>query len=301
MGEVHITPRQVTRESIVRFAELTDDFSRIHMDRDYALSLGLRDNFAHGLLGASWATAWLSKVHQSRGHKNEMPIAIEFNFGTPVFCNDELSLQYQPLDSGENTSQTGFAFSLKNQDEQIASNGQVNFASAATLQNHPQVSKIQPTEFTPDNEKVYFAKDMYEDGPRGVCAIREFSANAVADYIHYTGEQAVVYQDEHGSYPWVPPVLVFCQAFAAWLKAFTAVKTPDESFPGHIKDTFQQHLPIAVSDSLGIIHQVTAYRDSSSRPGMALITITIQVINQRDEVVQSASVLLMMSANARVS
>lgn len=301
--------RKVVRAAIAQFAELTGDFSPIHMDRDYALSLGLKDNFAHGLLGASWAAGWLSQLH---GEKSEIPTAIEFNFGAPVFCSDQLQLQQQLLASEpveglvspQTPGQTRFAFPLSNQQQQLTSHGKVSFASVEDLTSASlsgagqpegfEVERLQPSDFSPTADKVYFARDMFEDGPRGTVACHRFTAAEVAAYVDYTGESALAYRDKAGHFSSVPPLLIFCRAFSSWLNEFLKVKTPDAGFPGHLQDQFQQHLHVAVGDELSVCHQVTGYRESSSRPEMALVTITLQVINQRDQLVQSGSVLLMM-------
>jgi len=312
--QVQILPaRKVVRAAITQFAELTGDFSPIHMDRDYALSLGLKDNFAHGLLGASWAAGWLSQLH---GSIAEVPTAIEFNFGAPVFCDDQLQIQQQRLSSesvgGQSSAQTfgqtGFAFSLSNQQQQVTSHGKVHFAPIENLTSDRlaagqserfepegvEPERLEPSDFHPCADKVYFARDMYEDGPRGRVYCHRFTADEVADYVDYTGESASVYQDETGGFCSVPPVLIFCRAFSTWLSEFLKVRTPDAGFPGHIQDQFQQQRSVAVGDELSLSHQVSDYRESRSRPDMALVTITLQVINQRDQLVQCGSVLLMM-------
>lgn len=297
MRKHQITPRTVSRNAIAQFAELTDDYSKIHLDLDYARSVGLKDNFAHGLLGASWATGWLSQIHSLSGNPSfDIPTAIECNFGSPVFCNDELSVNVlkPTLDPLESTSKKIFNFSLENQGEKITSHGSITFESIFLLTNEQEPKKLLPSQFTLNPKTIYYAENMYQDGPRGTCMGHTFSEKEVTTYIEYTGEQADSYKNKAKTLYLVPPLLVFCRAFSSWLKEFTKVQTPDGSFPGHIRDTFQQHRPVIIGDKIDTCHQVTRFRESNSRPDMALITITIQCSNQRNEMVLSGSVLLMM-------
>lgn len=299
MSKQQMTSRTVSRNAIAQFAELTDDYSRIHLDFDYARSVGLKDNFAHGLLGVSWATGWVSQIHSLNGNPAfDMPTAIECNFGSPVFCNDELSVNVleSSLDPLESTSKKRFNFSLENQGGKNTSHGSITFDSVRLLTNEQEPKKLLPSPFTPNPNAIYYAENMYQDGPRGSCMGHTFSEKEVATYIEYTGERADAYKNKVKTFYLVPPLLVFCRAFSSWLKEFTKVQTPDGSFPGHIKDTFQQHRSVVIGDKIDTCHQVTGFRESNSRPGMALITITIQCSNQRNEMVLSGSVLLMMQS-----
>jgi len=138
---------------------------------------------------------------------------------------------------------------------------------------------------------------MYADGPRGDCDAFQLSEETVAAYLLFSGENEQPYLEKNGEgHRYVPPMLVFCRAFSAWLKAFTAVKTPDGGFPGHLQDTWQQHQLVEVGESLTVRHRVGAYRESNSRPGMSLLTIKLEVLSHSGVLVQSGSVLLMMAA-----
>jgi acyl dehydratase len=281
--------QEVKREDIRRFAEITDDFSRIHLDREYALSLGLADNFAHGLLGASWAVGVVSRGDEEAA---EVPVAAEFNFGVPVFCGDSLNVE-----SGVSRSSRDCEFAIVNQRGQQCTHGSIQFSNSGAFLPTGDVAVLDPDEFSEDKNKVYGARDMYEDGPRGRCAPIQFSSDDVQAYIAFSGENGRVYFDADGDkYISVPSMLVFCRAFSSWLKAFTSVQTPDGGFPGHIQDSWRQHASVQVGDNLTPCHQVTGFRQSNSRPDMALITIELQVANQSLELVQSGSVLLMMPA-----
>lgn len=274
-------PREVSTAAIQQFADLTNDHSRIHLDRDYALSLGLKDNFAHGLLGASWALGLLSQQQSSA----EIPVTMEVNFGQPVYRGDTLTLSQSSSEKH---------FSLCNSDNQESSRGNVQFGKPVDFSQQ----KLSTTPFTADQDKVYYARDMFEDGPRGECPPMVFCEQDISTFIEFTGERDDAYRDQD-KLLFAPPMLIFCRAFSVWLKAFTAVKTPDAGFPGHLQDQWQQHQSVSTGDTLTTRHQVTACRPSNSRPDMALLTITLQTSNQHGQVVQSGSVLLMMALEAK--
>jgi acyl dehydratase len=277
--------RKISRESIGQFAEITDDFSPVHLDLEYARSLGLKDNFAHGLLGATWAVGVLSRVAEVAS----APVAAQFSFGIPVFCGDSISVESTP---GAPTGQVDF--SIVNEQGQQSTDGAVHFSDSFPAST---VVPLAPDKFIPNENKVYFGRDMYEDGPRGVCSSFQFSEEDIRAYLEFSDESSEPYLDSgRGAYRCVPPMLVFCRAFSGWLKAFTAVQTPDGGFPGHLQDKWQQHAPVLVGEKLTVRHQVTAFRESKSKPGMALITIELQVFKHSEELAQSGSVLLMMAA-----
>lgn len=76
MSDLRFPARTVERESIERFAVLSGDHSRVQMDQDCALSMGLKENFAHGLLPA--------RLSQSQVEQGEVAIGAVYNFATPV-------------------------------------------------------------------------------------------------------------------------------------------------------------------------------------------------------------------------
>ena len=285
-----IFARRVGRNDIARFAELSNDYSPIHLDREYALSLGLKDNFAHGLLGASWASGGLAQL----APRLQSCVAAEYNFGVPIFCDDELSM----LSKASNERDT-CEFVLQNQAHQDSTHGVLEFGVLSNLSGINSPPRLTPDRFSPA-EKVYFAEDMFRDGPRGACASYQLDRTTVQQYLSFTGEAEGNYKLDTGSeLYWVPPTLIFCRSFSSWLDAFTAVATPDGGFPGHLKDQWRQHLPVAIGDQLHAVHQVTALRESKTRKNMALLTVDLQTINQDQQVVQTGSVLLMMQLRSR--
>lgn len=269
-------PLTVDAPLIRRFANATGDHARIHLDLAYAQSMGLPTNFAHGLLGASWAAAQLMP-HTDQG-------AMQVNFAQPVFCGDTLRLSHTETDCGPQ-------FTLTNGQQQATHHGRV---SATPLP--PPTLRLEPTAFSPDAGRVYHAVDVFQDGPRGACSPHTYSADEVADFRQLCGDV-----EPHASHRSVPPMLVFCRSFADWLQAFTQVALPDASFPGHLQDEWHHLHPVCVGDTLQTWHAPLGLRPSRSRPDMALLTIALQVRNQHDELVQHGHVLLMMQAQGQAT
>lgn len=265
----------VNREVINAFADLTDDHSPIHTDPEFAQQHGLPANLAHGLLGASWAVSHVQAKHIPAGEK---PVSMTVNFGQPVFCGESLNLLVNQASPAP--------FELLNEAGGRTCHGELHFARDWIAQ--PEL--LDAGSFVPKRDKVYFAQDMLVDGPRGSCEPFSVSSDQCRAFAQFSG--APIGDRD------VPGILVFCLGFSHWLKAFTAVPTPDASFPGHVQDRWQQHFEVMPGDELVTIHQPVACRSSKSREGMALLEIALQVVNQRDQVVLSGSVLLMMPEKA---
>ncbi|MCB1674761.1 MAG: hypothetical protein KDI01_00620 [Halioglobus sp.] len=253
---------------------MTGDNSRVHLDRDYALSLGFHDNFAHGLLGGSWAAGLLSR--------ERLPGSMEVNFDLPVFVGDTLHLSA--------TRGAGCEFSVRNQRAQVTSRGRLEFVDVAQLDGRAAPPIFEPTDFQADAGKVYYARDIIADGPRGRSSPHRFEAQEVRAFCQFTG------QGLQGG-EWVPSMLVFCRSFADWLKAFTQVALPDSGSPGHLQDRWLQHRPVYIGDELTTHYRPGGLRLSNSRPGMGLLEIELQTVNQHGELVQHSTVLLMMAAS----
>ena len=85
--------------------------------------------------------------------------------------------------------------------------------------------------------EVYFAEDILEFGPRGVHELEPVGIDAIRDYAELVGETNPLYLDvafaegtEFGS-TIVPPMLLFCMGFSAFLRTCSASKCPRPARP----------------------------------------------------------------------
>ena len=62
---------------------------------------------------------------------------------------------------------------------------------------------------------------------------------------------------------------------------------------GHLNDTAAFLAPVKIGDTFRCRYKTLATRASKSRPGLTLTTTGLQIVNQRDEVVQEGSTLMM--------
>ena len=107
-------------------------------------------------------------------------------------------------------------------------------------------------------------------------------------------------------------MLVFCSAFGRWNTAKIptpavappiAVPTPPTAVStevdnssmvaGHLNDTVTFLRPVAIGDTIRCRYKTLSERESKSRPGLHVVTTGLQMLNQRDEVVQEGSTIMM--------
>ena len=78
----------VTESHIVQFAGLSGDFFDLHMDDDYARSLGFPGRVAHGLLGLILADGLKNRA--SERFASVASLSWQWNFRKPLFAGDRL-------------------------------------------------------------------------------------------------------------------------------------------------------------------------------------------------------------------
>jgi len=79
----------VTESHIVQFAGLSGDFFDLHMDDEFARSLGFPNRVAHGLLGLILADGLKNRASQR--FAAVASLSWEWNFRKPIFAGDRLS------------------------------------------------------------------------------------------------------------------------------------------------------------------------------------------------------------------
>jgi len=96
-------------------------------------------------------------------------------------------------------------------------------------------------------------------------------------------------------------MLGFNIAFACWLrdwlKKLNQFPGPKSDIAGHLNDKICFLAPIKIGDTIRCRYKTLSARASKSRPEFGLVTFGLQVINQRDEVVQEGSAVMMMPSS----
>ena len=94
-----------------------------------------------------------------------------------------------------------------------------------------------------------------------------------------------------------PPMWTFCLGFGDYLRDLLSVSMPSTGFAGHLGDQWRFLGPVFVGDTIRTRHRPVSYKPSSSRPGMGIVEFALELVNQRDEIVQDGRVAMMIGAS----
>jgi acyl dehydratase len=163
------------------------------------------------------------------------------------------------------------------------------------------------TESTRDTERLCYAEDYTPDGQSGETEGRTVNEADIVNFAGLTGDYNPQHVDDefagksmfgertaHG-------MLGFNIAFACWLRDWlqklNRFSGPKSDIAGHLNDKICFLAPIKIGDTIRCRYKTLSARTSKSRPEFGLVTFGLQVINQRDEVVQEGSVVMMMPSS----
>jgi acyl dehydratase len=118
------SPRPVTEDDVVRFADLTGDYNPLHLDEDFARETPFRRPIAHGLLGLSLAA----------GIGSESPLVHtiaflgvhQWQFLQPIYYDDRLHVVTEVLSlarQGRKRGRVLWKRSLVNQQAAVVQQG----------------------------------------------------------------------------------------------------------------------------------------------------------------------------------
>ncbi len=308
-------PRTISEADITAFACLTGDYSRIHMDRHYAAQTPYEDRIAHGLLGASLATGMLSLDAPhilGRGNPKAYFYGLEVNYRDVIRLGDTIKTKWQVSEKAPDQRHEGFgavktAFHVVNQEGIPVYDGAVTIRVGIK---EPDVLQLEPgapwelPESAPDTERLCYAEDYSADGQAGETEGRTITETDIVNFAGLTGDYNPQHVDSefagksmfgeriaHG-------MLSFNISFAYWLRDWlpelSRFSVPKSNIAGHLNDTIRFLAPVKINDTIRCRYKTLSARVSKSRPGLGLVTFGLHVINQRDEVVQEGSVIMMM-------
>ncbi|MCH2185423.1 MaoC family dehydratase N-terminal domain-containing protein [Myxococcota bacterium] len=311
-GHVQEGHRTVTQAAVHAFASLTGDYSRMHLDHDFARTLQGGRPIAHGLLSACWALGVLTRSShdplRTRDSQSGV-VAFEIRFQKVVSIGDTLALRW-PHPGGKAGSLSGeiegnhssLIFEVLNQDDEVTSRGEVTVARDQALEPAEAPPEAWPQEVwsLPDSPAIFFAEDLLHSGPRGETSGQTFTEADVLSFAREVGElnprflNAEFAARTAAGERLVPPMLIFCLGFAEFLQALLSAPMPDSGFAGHLGDTWRVYRPVRVGDTIICRHRPLSCKNSKSRPGQAIVEFGLQFLNQHSEVVQDGVVAMMI-------
>lgn len=305
--------RTVTEADITNFAGLTSDYSWPHVDRHYMLNSIYGERVAHGLLGFTMATGLLSlNVPHILGRANPgaYPYSFEANYRNGLKVGETVTVGWQIEDKTEPVAYPGFglvktAFQLLNQDNSLIYDG--HLATLVRKQSAKDAKlALKPgkpwhvVEYSPDPDRTYYVEDL-PMGKGGITEGRTISETDIINYSGVSGEYNPQYTDvEYAKKSMfgeriAPGVLIFDIAFGLWTwQHFGRFPAPKVKFAGHLTDRSTFIAPVKIGDTIRCQYRIASARLSKTRPGAGIVTIDLQVLNQRDELVQDGSTVMMI-------
>jgi len=312
-GQVGSHPRVVSHVLIKRFGDLTGDASEIHFDPEVGRNAGYGGPIAHGLLTACWAVGALTHHERLRlciGSPNAIQSSFSVRLSRVVRADDLFSLRpadrlNATLDSAPATSLVTTPFETVNQNGERTSSGELAIQRDGILDVNDAPCAWDLDRWTPPRgNRIFYAQDLVDAGPRGRCAERRVTRERSQDFVQHVGEDNPLYLDDAFASRSVfggciePPMLTFCLAFGDFLRDLLTVSMPADGFAGHIGDSWRLRRPVHIGDILHTRHRPLSSQRSKSQPQMAIVRFGIQTVNQNDLVVQDGETTMMIPARA---
>lgn len=297
--------RTVTPADLVLFGGATGDYARMHFDHGLAAAEpGSPSPIAPGLLSASWALGALAGSAPERlaiGDPDAWIAGCSVRFERSVRIGDRFSLRHRPASvaaveglAPERARDT--EFEVLNQRGERTCRGLVSVRGRGEALLPPTLER--PIAPPPPGSGPLYADDLIERGPRGESLGRTVSEADIVGFTNLTGERNPLYlnrvfagQGRFGDRI-VPPIWTFCLAFGDFLQALLAVPLPSTGLAGHLGDSFRGFAPIRIGDTIRTRHRPVRCTPSRGRPEMSVVHFSIQLLNQRDELVQDGEVAM---------
>jgi len=297
------------------FGALTGDYAQMHFDLDFGPAQGMGGTIAHGLLSGAWSLGALAQFAPKRlglGDAGAYIAGYRVKFGQMVYIGDLFSLRWtdaaQPaVEDLESEGRLDTEFEIVNQRGEVTTTGAVSIACSDERGIGPalpaQPASLEIDAWSKDEvHELIFADDMVERGPRGESLGRTVTEADLVNYTNFTGERNPSYLNAEfargGRFGAriAPPMWTFCLGFGDYLRDLLSISMPSSGFAGHLGDEWRFLAPIYVGDTLRTRHRPVSFKPSGSRPGMGVVQFALQIVNQRNEIVQDGRVAMMMTA-----
>lgn len=307
--------RTVTDASIMAFGTLTGDYAQMHFDLEFGPANGMGGTIAHGLLSGAWSLGALAQHAPDRlglGDPGAYLAGYRVKFGRMVYIGDLFSLRWRASDEPAlaelaSKGRLDTDFEIVNQRGEVTTTGCVSVGRSddrgigPALPTAPSPLKIGA--WSKDGVPLpIYADDMVDQGPRGESLGRTVTEADLVNYTNFTGELNPAYLNAEFARGArfgtriAPPMWTFCLGFGDYLRDLLSVSMPSSGFAGHLGDSWRMLGPVYIGDTLRTRHRPLSFKPSGSRPGMGVVEFGLQIVNQRNEVVQDGRVAMMMSA-----
>ncbi len=318
-GQKGNTPnRTFTEADVAAFAYQTCDFSTPHFDRHFMATSIYGERVIHGLLGSCLASGMLS-LHAphaiGRGIPDAYLYGYEADFRRGIRFGDTCRIDWQVAEKEAASPAEGFGlvktrFQIVTQDDAAATDGAFTIlvrkkaAGQAGLRlNAPKMFQLE--DYLPPTREPSYAED-YPVGKGRHTEGRTITETDIINFAGLTGDYNPQYTDVEFARksPYgeriAQPMMVFSVAFRFW------GQDRDLYFPwaknkyaaGHLSDRAIFLAPVKIGDTISCIYRKTGGRVSSSKPEIGIVTHELQIVNQRNEVVQEVATTHMVASRA---
>jgi acyl dehydratase len=301
--------RTVTPADLILFGGATGDYARMHFDHGLAAAEpGSPPPIAPGLLSAVWVLGALSTAAPERlaiGDPDAWIAGYSVRFERTVRIGDRFSLRHRlsavaAVDGLAPDRARDSEFEILNQRGERTGRGLVSVRMRGEAP-RPETME-RPTAPPPWGARPLYAEDLLDQGPRGESLGRTVSEADVVGFTNLTAERNPLYlnrvfagQGRFGDRI-APPIWTFCLAFGDFLQALLAAPLPSTGLAGHLGDSFRSFAPVRIGDTIRTRHRPVRCTPSRGRPEMSVVHFAIQILNQRDELVQDGEVAMWIPA-----
>jgi acyl dehydratase len=301
--------RTVTPADLILFGGATGDYARMHFDHGLAAAEpGSPPPIAPGLLSAVWVLGALSTAAPERlaiGDPDAWIAGYSVRFERTVRIGDRFSLRHRPsavaaVDGLAPDRARDSEFEILNQRGERTGRGLVSVRMRGEAP-RPETME-RPTAPPPWGARPLYAEDLLDQGPRGESLGRTVSEADVVGFTNLTAERNPLYlnrvfagQGRFGDRI-APPIWTFCLAFGDFLQALLAAPLPSTGLAGHLGDSFRSFAPVRIGDTIRTRHRPVRCTPSRGRPEMSVVHFALQILNQRDELVQDGEVAMWIPA-----
>jgi len=297
--------RTLTAADLVAFGGATGDYARMHFDHGLAAAEpGQPGPIAPGLLSASLALgalAWSAPERLALGDPDAWVAGYAVRFERSMRVGDRFSLRHRPaaepaVDGLLPEPERDTEFEVLNQRGERTCRGSVSVRSRE--EGAAPAPMARPVASPAAGPERLYAEDLIEHGPRGESEGRTVSEADVVGFTNLTAERAPLYLNRvfaaRGRFgaPIAPPLWTFCLGFGDFLHALLAAKLPNTGLAGHLGDSFRSCTPVHVGDTIRTRHRPVSAQPSRGRPDMSVVRFALELVNQRDALVQAGEVAM---------
>lgn len=312
-------PRTLGESDITQFACITCDYSTVHTAHHTHMNGPYGGRIAHGLLGTSMAAGLLSldAPHLvGSGVPGAYLHGFDANYRDAVLLGETIRIAWKTVDKQDDPDSQHHG--IVRSDFQVINHEDVPFYDGHFLlkvqkrsagdsviksSDFKSPTPWEISEFILDPEKTYSLADL-NPGEGGVTLGRTITETDIVNFAGLTGDYNPLYVDAHYAEngPFgeriVPGLFAFDMAFGLWMRdsGVMRVKTGDTTgVAGHLNDSSVFFQPIKIGDTIRCLYRIEETRVSKSKPHLGIVRYGLQLLNQRDEVVQEGKTLMLRS------